>query len=132
MFFYYLLSIFYFRKFLLTDYFIYFFYYYSNYISFFFFFLFFFNNLLLILYYFRAVTYVLVRKFQMIDNQSTAQVFNNSICSSYPSSSVLSDTSLCNTSQSFNKFLFFYCDGLARDLAQPVLDTFGDNYDVLR
>jgi hypothetical protein len=85
----------------------------------------------------RAVTYVLVRKFEMLDNQSIATVFNNSVCQTPPPppsspTTPFTPPLLCNTSQSFSKFLFFYCDGLARDLATPVLDLFVDHLDVLR
>eukprot|EP00026_Physarum_polycephalum_P002029 Phypoly_transcript_02033.p1 GENE.Phypoly_transcript_02033~~Phypoly_transcript_02033.p1 ORF type:complete len:965 (+),score=148.31 Phypoly_transcript_02033:78-2972(+) len=93
----------------------------------------FFAQLLLVI----AVTYVLVRKFEMLDNQSTASVFNNSICSTPPPpppspSSPFAPPALCSTSQSFSKFLFFYCDGLARDLAEPVLDVFEGHFDIVR
>eukprot|EP01111_Echinosteliopsis_oligospora_P007759 TRINITY_DN23047_c0_g1_i1.p1 TRINITY_DN23047_c0_g1~~TRINITY_DN23047_c0_g1_i1.p1 ORF type:complete len:297 (+),score=46.13 TRINITY_DN23047_c0_g1_i1:109-999(+) len=74
-------------------------------------------------------SYVLVMKFQMLDSQAVYTDFNNTIC--YPTADMpasddpYSAPNICDLHYKFKKFVWFYCDGLARDLAEPILSLLG-------
>ncbi|EFA75240.1 hypothetical protein PPL_11315 [Heterostelium album PN500] len=69
-----------------------------------------------------------VLKFQMLDNKSTLQEFSNSECSGAGQNT---DCTVGST-HSFKRVLFFYNDGLARDLSDPLVSGFAEHANVFR
>ncbi|GAM23613.1 hypothetical protein SAMD00019534_067880 [Acytostelium subglobosum LB1] len=67
-------------------------------------------------------------KFQMLDNKSTLVDFSNNECAK----GAANDACLTNPTQQFDRVLFFYNDGLARDLVDDLLSTFSDHANTFR
>jgi len=68
-----------------------------------------------------------VIKFQMLDNKTTIKEFNNNECSVLPTSE-----DCARVGYNFSKVLFFYNDGLARDLSDNLVTMFQQHSNTFR
>ncbi|KAF2070123.1 hypothetical protein CYY_008563 [Polysphondylium violaceum] len=78
----------------------------------------------LVLFYLISQTVI---KFQMLDNKTTIKEFNNNECSTLPTSD-----DCARVGYNFSRVLFFYNDGLARDLSDDLVNMFKSHSNTFR
>ncbi|KAN0039912.1 hypothetical protein ACTA71_007149 [Dictyostelium dimigraforme] len=73
-----------------------------------------------------------VTKFQMLDNKTTIEEFHNDECKINRSTGKINNEDCLKTGNQFKKVLFFYNDGLARDLSDELVSMFKENSNTFR
>ncbi|EAL71474.1 hypothetical protein DDB_G0271900 [Dictyostelium discoideum AX4] len=73
-----------------------------------------------------------VTKFQMLDNKTTIQEFHNDECKINPTTGKINNSDCLKTGNQFKRVLFFYNDGLARDLSDELISMFKQSSNTFR